>query len=113
MPSSWGGSSNQTTLFCLPFLDLSFHPLDNVRLCAGLSKGINEMSVRIHEIKEYGVVDQVVVTRFGIWRRREVHAVGFAGRFGRRVVAYQSDKTGVEVAHVTGHLRERVACWID
>lgn len=56
-------------LFSLPFLDLPLHSLDldDVRLRTRLSKGIDELSVRVHEIKEYGLVDKVVVTWFGTW----------------------------------------------
>jgi hypothetical protein len=62
--SSWR-SSNQTTFFCLPFLKFPLHPFNYICLRAGLSKGINEISVRIHEIEKYGVVDEVVVIWFG------------------------------------------------
>ena len=78
-----------------------------------LSKGIDKLSLRIHEIEEYGVVDEVVITRFGTGWCREIYAVCLARRLGRRVIACQSDKARVEVAHVTGHLGECVACRVD
>src|SRR6266478_5798430 len=101
------------TFFRLPLLQLPLHSFDYICLRVGLSKGIDKISVRIHEIEEYGVVDEVVITRFGTWWRREIYAVCLARCLGRRVITCQSDEARVEVAYITGHLREGIACRID
>ena len=113
VPLSSRRSSYQTTFFCLPLLEFPLHPFNYICLRAGLSKGIDEFSVRIHEIEKYGMVNEVVIIRFGTWWRREIYAVRLARRLGRRIIACQSDEARVEVAHITSHLRERVACGVD
>ena len=59
------------------------------------------------------MIDQVVVPGLGIWRRREVDAVGLARGFGSGVGACEPDEARVEVGDIACDLRYGVARGVD
>ena len=108
-----GASLHLSPRLPLPPRDLLLDPLNDVLLCARLAKRVDELPVRVHEVEEDRVVDQVVVVRLCVGRRREVHAVRLARRLERRVVTRQPDQAWVELGHVARDLRHTVARGVD
>lgn len=97
----------------LPRGNLLLHARNDVLHSARLAERVDEAPRGVHEVEEDRVVDEVVVVRLGVRRRREVHAIRLARRLDRAVFAREPDQPRVEVGDVARDLGDRVARGVD
>lgn len=85
---------------------------DNVFFLDALSKGIDKLALRIHEVYENGMVYQVIACRVRVGRGREVDAVRFACRFYGFIGPDKAGEGGMEIFQILTNPRRRVSCWV-
>ena len=77
------------------------------------SNNIHKLALRIHEIKENRMVNQVVLAGLDVWWSRKVHTILFAHVLHGFVSARQTNNRGMEILQVLsynfGRVTSRVA----
>jgi hypothetical protein len=100
------------TLF-YPLADFLVYPCNDPFYLSILPESVDKLAVRIHEIEEDGVVDEIIVIRFGVWRSGEVYTVGFTNRFHLLISSCETHKSGMKVGEVRSYLYRCISRRID
>ena len=91
-----GPAALPTELF--PLVQVAANLVGDVFRAHRPAERVDEFAVRVHEVEEDGMVDEVVVARFGVGWRREVDSAAVRGCGGKRRDGFMSGEHTTLVA---------------